>query len=202
MTLRFSVLLPVKLPRAGKSRLLLEDETLRPRLAHAFVLDVIEVLQRSSYVETVQVVCADTSVDFGVPVVQDLGEGSLNRALSLAAARLPDDVVRVALLPDLPALRLEDLDDALARCGAGRSFVADHQGTGTTLLAAFGESLDPRFGVGSAQRHRAGGARSIGGDLPSLRLDVDTAADLARARLLGVGNNTAAVFARGQTPPQ
>ncbi len=202
MTLRFSVLLPVKLPSTGKSRLRLSDEALRPRLVRAFVLDVIDVLQRSSYVATVQVVCADTALDVGVPVIQDHGEGSLNRALRLAAAQLPDDLGVAALLPDLPALRLDDVDGALAQCVGGRSFVADHEGTGTTLLAAYGEHLDPHFGADSALRHRASGATDIAGSLSSLRLDVDTAADLARARLLGVGENTAAVFARGPTPPQ
>lgn len=202
MTLRFSVLLPVKLPAVGKSRLQLLDEALRPRLVRAFVLDVIEVLQRSSYVESVQVICADPDADFGVPVLADAGGGSLNRALRLAAEQCPADRGVVAVLPDLPALRLTDFDNALAQCTWGRGFVADHAGTGTTLLAAYGMALDPCFGSDSARRHRDSGAKEITGELATLRLDVDTADDLADAQRLGVGTNTAAVLPPREAPPQ
>ena len=42
---------------------------------------------------------------------------------------------------------------------ARRAFTADAEGTGTTfLLAAAGTALEPRFGGGSAERHRASGA--------------------------------------------
>jgi 2-phospho-L-lactate guanylyltransferase len=45
----------------------------------------------------------------------------------------------------------------------------------------------PRFGPGSFERHRQAGHVPLPGDLPGLRRDVDTPADLAQARRLGLG---------------
>ena len=61
---------------------------------------------------------------------------------------------------------------------------------------ASGAALEPRFGGGSAARHRASGAVPLDGAWPSLRRDVDTAADLAAALHLGVGAHTRAALAR------
>jgi 2-phospho-L-lactate guanylyltransferase len=100
------------------------------------------------------------------------------------------------LTADLPALRPAELEAALrvAASVPGRAFVPDAPGTGTTLLAAPpGVSLDPRFGPESAARHLASRARRLEGDWPSLRRDVDTAADLAEAERLGLGPHTAAL---------
>ena len=92
---------------------------------------------------------------------------------------------------DLPALRPDDLAAALARRpgrGAGR-FVADADGTGTTLLAAGpGAALRRRYGAGSRPRHRASGARGADRARPALRRDVDTPHDLRAARALGRGS--------------
>jgi 2-phospho-L-lactate guanylyltransferase len=82
--------------------------------------------------------------------------------------------------------------------------VADAPGTGTVLLTAPpGVPLDPRFGVGSAAAHRASGAVPLTGPWPSLRRDVDTAADLADAARLGLGPATRALtgVAVGPTGP-
>ncbi|MBV9920796.1 MAG: 2-phospho-L-lactate guanylyltransferase, partial [Pseudonocardia sp.] len=103
-----------------------------------------------------------------------------------------------ALQADLPALRADELDAAVASALAvrARAFTADAEGTGTTfLLAAAGVELDPRFGGGSAARHRESGAVPLGGAWPSLRRDVDTPADLVVALRLGVGQNTRAALA-------
>ncbi len=104
----------------------------------------------------------------------------------------------VGLTADLPALRPAELAEALRAARAGppdvRHFVADASGTGTVLLAAPpGVPLRPRFGSGSAAAHAASGARPLAGDWPSLRRDVDTAADLATAARLGLGPRTAAL---------
>ncbi len=90
----------------------------------------------------------------------------------------------MALTGDLPALRPADLALALAGLPvrARRGFVPDAAGTGTALLAAPpGVALDPRFGPGSAAAHAASGAVRLDGGWPTLRQDVDTAADLAAA---------------------
>ncbi|MEV0212357.1 NTP transferase domain-containing protein [Micromonospora sp. NPDC050695] len=79
-----------------------------------------------------------------------------------------------------------------------RRFVPDAPGGGTVLLtAAPGVALDPRFGVGSAAAHAASGALPLTGDWPSLRRDVDTAADLSAAARLGLGPRTAALLDAG-----
>jgi 2-phospho-L-lactate guanylyltransferase len=70
--------------------------------------------------------------------------------------------------------------------------VPDAAGTGTAMLAApAGVELDPRFGRGSARAHQASGAVRLDGGWPTLRQDVDTAADLAVAAALGLGRHTA-----------
>ncbi|ONI77601.1 2-phospho-L-lactate guanylyltransferase [Kribbella sp. ALI-6-A] len=125
--------------------------------------------------------------------------GGLNEALvhgaALAAAEFPGAGV-AALSADLPALRTDELTAALTACVSDRSFVIDQPGTGTTLLAARpGVALDPRFGVGSALAHQASGAVPLDLPIPSVRRDVDTAADLADAVQLGVGPRTAEVLA-------
>ena len=50
----------------------------------------------------------------------------------------------------------------------------------------------PRYGPASAAAHRAAGAVELTGDWPSLRHDVDTAADLRTAAELGLGPATSA----------
>jgi 2-phospho-L-lactate guanylyltransferase len=73
-----------------------------------------------------------------------------------------------------------------------RGYVADAPGPGPVMLAAqAGVVLDPRFGPGSARAHAASGAVRLSGDWPTLRQDVDTAADLAAATALGLGRYTA-----------
>jgi 2-phospho-L-lactate/phosphoenolpyruvate guanylyltransferase len=122
----------------------------------------------------------------------------LNTALAAAAAAVRDrhgPVDLLALQADLPALRPEELADMLVVAPPqGRAVVADHAGTGTTaLLVRDGTApLAPLFGARSAQPHIASGAKDLAGEWPGLRLDVDTAADLAAAAALGVGSATAA----------
>lgn len=137
------------------------------------------------------VAAADTTgMPPGIEVLPDVG-GGLNPALAAAAAelarRFPGDGV-VALVADLPALRAADLLAVLRRAPvAGRGFVRDVEGTGTTLLAAGpGVPLEPLFGPDSARRHLDSGARELDA-ATGLRCDVDSAADLHRCVQLGVG---------------
>lgn len=98
---------------------------------------------------------------------------------------------------DLPALKPAELAEAIEAARAHpRSFVADQQRTGTAALFSFGVALDPRFGAGSAQRHRQSGAVELTGAWPGLRSDIDTPEDLAAARALGIGPATAQAIAR------
>lgn len=100
------------------------------------------------------------------------------------------------LLGDLPALHPQDLAAALAACAAHPvAFVPDAEGAGTVLLAARRPAgLAPRFGTGSAKLHADDGAVRLELDLPRLRRDVDTRADLREATALGLGPRTRAAL--------
>jgi len=99
------------------------------------------------------------------------------------------------LVGDLPALRSEELAEALALAAAHlRAYVPDAESTGTTLLTAVADQpLLPTFGAGSAARHGASAATLAAG--AGLRADVDTAADLQAVLALGVGPATRAALA-------
>jgi 2-phospho-L-lactate guanylyltransferase len=197
-TSRFTLLVPVKDGHGAKTRLDAVDAAGRAELMAAFARDAVTAALRTPLVR-VHVVGDPTALEpvlagLDVTVVPDEGAGDLNRALARAALRVarPDCGVAV-MLADLPCLRTEDLETALGAAPADRrSFVADAEGTGTTLLVAPpGATLDPRFGRDSARAHTESGATPLDGDLASLRLDVDTSADLERALTFGVGPRTA-----------
>ncbi|MFF1612411.1 2-phospho-L-lactate guanylyltransferase [Amycolatopsis sp. NPDC058278] len=196
------LVVPMKHPRDGKSRLRGAVEVERHAgLVMAFAADTLAAVASSARVRRVLLVAADPEAvaelgELGVEIVAEPAEKSLNAAFRHGEALLkaddPDAVVG-ALQADLPALRAVDLTAAIAEAAGTRAFVADRQGTGTTLLlAAPGEPLDPRFGPGSARLHAASGAIALSRPLPTLRSDVDTPDDLAHVRALGVGKHTAA----------
>lgn len=189
----FVVLLPVKAPALGKSRLRVPEHA-RPGLATAFALDALEAARATPAVIEVVVVTSDPGfatrcAELGTATLPD-GDG-LNASLAGAAdavrSRLPG-AIPVALCADLPCLRSEDLATALAQVvGEGAWCVADAEGLGTTMYAAPYDSFEPRFGAGSRAAHAAAGATEIEGELPSLRRDVDDEATLAAALRLGAG---------------
>jgi 2-phospho-L-lactate guanylyltransferase len=206
--MRWSVVVPVKRLPAAKTRL--HDARRAPAehaaLALALALDTVRAAVGSPPVARVVVVTDDADAGravrgLGALVVTDGPDAGLNPALrhgAAAAARLaPADGVAV-LSADLPALRSAELAAALAAAaGWPRAFVPDAAGTGTTLLTArAGATLDPRYGPGSQAAHRGSGAVELAGDWPSLRRDVDTAADFAAAVGLGLGPATRAWLAR------
>lgn len=203
----FVVLLPVKPPARGKSRLGdgLPDEQ-RAALATAFALDTMAAARRSAPVAEVMVVTDDFRLaaqarGLGCAVLPDGVSGSLNASLvqaALEAARRWPSYGVAALCADLPALEPRDLGAALDQVPAsGAAFVADAAGTGTTLYAAREtEAFAPRFGTGSRDAHVTAGAVALAGELTTLRQDVDDPVDLGRALLLGVGPHTAAVTGR------
>jgi len=200
----WGLVVPVKRLTLAKTRLQEYGDTTRQELALAFAADVVRAALRCPLVAGVLVVTDDRRAAavlsrLGAGVVPDDPGAGLNPALAhgadLVRARDPDCAV-ATLSADLPALTEHDLAAALGTVRAGeRAFVADVSDGGTTLLAAGpGARLDPAYGPGSRQRHAASGARELAGP-PSLRLDVDTPADLDAARTLGVGPATAAVLA-------
>ncbi|MBA3292334.1 MAG: 2-phospho-L-lactate guanylyltransferase [Geodermatophilaceae bacterium] len=175
------------------------------RIALAMASDTVCAALASTNVATVVVVTDDqlaagTLSALGAMVVPDAPDDGLNAALrygaTAAAVQRPQAGV-VALSADLAALRPAELSEALdLAAGYARAFVADVQGTGTTLLSALpGIDLAPRFGTESAQAHRRHGAHPLVGGWPSLRRDLDTPADLAVAARIGLGPATAAQLA-------
>ena len=198
----WSVVLPVKALGQAKSRLAPLPADVRAALALAFAADTLVAVRGCALVASVLVVTDDEAAValaemHGAEVVRP-GRPGLNAAVSLGWSRLPDGPA-AALTADLPALRADELAEALRQAAlVGSAFVADADGTGTTmlttqLLAGRGR-VRPRFGLGSAAAHRRLGAVPVRGELARLRRDVDTSADLAAAWSLGVGVRTAAVL--------
>lgn len=199
---RWSLVVPVKAPAAGKSRL--DPHPLRAALARAVAIDTVTAAASARSVARIVVV----SDEFPLPEVTAAGSAAIEvepdphadgllGAIAAGLTRLGEAVPRAVLLGDLPALRPEELDAALAEAARHPlALVIDADGTGTTLLTAgAGVPLRPAFGIDSAARHRAAGHVPIG--LPrhsGLRRDLDTAADLQVLRGMPLGAATHAVL--------
>lgn len=197
----FVVIVPVKPPARGKSRLDAIPAQQRRDLAAAFARDTVAAARSTPRVVSVLVItddfrfAADLRAD-GYDVMPDGVSEDLNATLRQAAAeagRRWPGAVPVALCADLPCLTNDDLAAALAEVD-GPAFVRDAAGTGTTMYAAPLADFDPAFGVDSAGLHLAHGTREIAAHAPTLRLDVDAPPDLDRALELGVGAHTARVW--------
>jgi 2-phospho-L-lactate/phosphoenolpyruvate guanylyltransferase len=207
--MRWSVIIPIKRLPLAKSRLYdgSRSRAVHRELALALALDTAAAALACPVVARVVAVTDDPQAArrlaaVGAVVVPDLPDQGLNPALEYGAARArgfgPGDAVAV-LSADLAALRPAELAAALRAAGAvPRAFVPDAAGSGTTLLTALpGVELAARYGPGSREAHRHSGAVELSGDWPSLRQDVDTAADLGAAVRLGLGPATAAALATG-----
>jgi len=192
---------PVKGNPGAKSRLAALSE--RAALADAFALDTVAALVAAAAVHRVFVVTGDLQLgprlaDLGAVIVSEARApaDSLNAAIvqGVAAAREAYPEANVAVFTgDLPALQPCDIESALHLGSVHeRSMVPDAEGTGTTtLLALAGVPFHPRFGLGSRAAHEVDGHVPL--NIPvsaSIRRDVDTAADLDVARVLGLGRFT------------
>jgi 2-phospho-L-lactate guanylyltransferase len=211
-TVSWTVLLPVKRLELAKSRLRggvpgVDHEA----LVLAMAMDTVSAALASPAVGRVVVVHGDpvvarAAIELGADAVPDVPDAGLNPALAYAATlvRPRGAAARpgvVALPADLPAMRADELTDALRAAtatGAARTFVADAARTGTVLLAARPDAgLEPCFGGGSAAAHAASGAVALTGGWPSLRRDVDTIGDLVDAARFGLGPRTATLIGPG-----
>ena len=217
-------MLPVKGGPTAKSRLGGAPAP-RGRLALAMALDCLEVVLAAPSVAGALVVTGDgaaaaaaaaagaqvvvpSPVASGSPLDAAVRDGArASAASSRARHRGPQRTGRAlrtgvaVLLADVPALRVQELEDALAAAatelaaGASSVVVPDAAGRGTALLAAAApDDLPVAYGEGSAERHVAAGAVRLELDLPGLRRDVDTPADLRAALALGVGPRTRAAL--------
>lgn len=205
----WNIIIPVKDTGLAKTRLAPFSQPHRAVLALAFVLDAATAARRCPAVRQVIAVTGDRAAvraltAIGVEVVPDEPDAGLNAAVAHGAAVARECDPRsgiAALCGDLPALRAPDLARAFALAAdLPHWFVADAEGTGTTMLAAVpGAELRPAFGPGSRDRHRGLGAVDVQtdgatGSLARLRRDVDTLDDLSDARRLGVGTYTSAAL--------
>jgi 2-phospho-L-lactate guanylyltransferase len=186
----WTVIVPVKPASVGKSRLGVD-----PGVVRAIALDTIEGALAATRVARVLVVTADESLETAAELVLEPAPVGLVSAIATGLAAADPDTPRAVLLGDLPALRPADLDDALHRAAAvPTGFVADREGTGSTLVTArAGVELRHAFGPESARRHRAMGIAEL--VLPAastLPLDVDTPEHLAATR--GLGPHSAAAL--------
>jgi 2-phospho-L-lactate guanylyltransferase len=185
----WTVIVPVKPAEVGKSRLGAD-----PELVRAIALDTIDAALAASRVDRVLVVTADRTLDTAAELVPEVAPRGLVAAIATGLRTAGDAVPRAVLLGDLPALRPEDLDDALHRADAVPSgFVVDREGTGTTLVTAgAGIELRHAFGAGSAAKHRglalAQLVLPVGSTVP---LDVDTPEQLAATPGLGARTSAA-----------
>jgi 2-phospho-L-lactate/phosphoenolpyruvate guanylyltransferase len=181
---RWSVLLPVKVLARAKSRLADLAGPRRGELALALACDTVTAVLDCEAAGRVVVITDDRVVaaalrELGALVIPDEPRDGLNAALRHGAA-------------------LAELARALSAAAAWpTAFVADAAGDGTTLYtAAPGAAFRPAFGSSSRARHGAGGAAELEpGDIPGLRRDVDTPADLRGAAALGLGPYTAPLAA-------
>jgi 2-phospho-L-lactate/phosphoenolpyruvate guanylyltransferase len=197
------LIVAVKRLAAAKTRLApVFSAPTRESVVLAMLVDTLTAAARVASVRSITVITPDeaaaaAAAELGAQVLADpTPEGDpdpLNSAIAAAERVLAESLSNIVVLQgDLPALQTQELAEAIAAARHHkRSFVADRLGTGTAALCAFGATLDPRFGADSSARHRRSGAIELTGAWPGLRCDVDTPADLAAARRLGVGPATA-----------
>jgi 2-phospho-L-lactate guanylyltransferase len=202
-----ALIIAVKRLAAAKTRLApVFSARTRENVVLAMLIDTLTAAGRVRSLRSITVVTPDdaaaaAAADLGASVLTDpTPQGDpdpLNNAIAAAERELSSPSTNLVVLQgDLPALQTQELDEAIvAARHHQRSFVADRLGTGTAALCAFGTTLDPRFGPDSSARHRRSGAIELTGAWPGLRCDVDTPADLAAARRLGVGAATARAIA-------
>ncbi len=202
------VIVAVKRLAAAKTRLApVFSPSARENVVLAMLVDTLTAAARAADVHSITVVtpddvAAEAAAGLGADVLPDLTPQGhpdpLNNAIAAAERVVIRNVSNVVVLQgDLPALQPQELTETIfAARDHQRSFVADRLGTGTAALCAFGAALDPRFGTDSAARHRNSGYAELTGEWPGLRCDVDTPADLAVARGLGVGAATRRILER------
>ena len=202
----WSVLMPVKVLTQAKSRLAALAGPRRGELALALATDAVSAALACEAAARVIVITDDEVAAaalgaLGALVVPDQPRDGLNAALRHGAAYAAQHwpaAGTAALSADLPALRPRELADALHAAAAWpNAFVPDASGEGTTMYtAAPGVAFQPAFGAASSARHAAGGAAELHlDDVPGLRRDVDTPADLCGAAALGLGPRTAPLAA-------
>src|SRR4051794_15008691 len=137
----YGVVVPLKSPAVGKSRLSGLGDAARRELVEALALDTVAAVAACPAVALVLVVTDDVGMagrvhELAVSAVPD-GATGLNASLRQGAAEVVRREPRlrpVAICGDLPCLRPADLAAALRAAPPDRpAFVGDAAGIGTTL---------------------------------------------------------------------
>jgi len=203
-----ALIVAVKRLAAAKTRLApIFSARTRESVVLAMLVDTLTAASRVAALGSISVITPDeaaaaAATELGAEVLADpTPEGHsdpLNNAIAAAERALAGSYANfVVLQGDLPALQSQELAEAISAARQHRrSFVADRPAAGTSALCAFGTTLDPHFGPDSSARHRRSGAIELTGAWPGLRCDVDTPADLAAARRLGLGPATSRTLAQ------
>jgi 2-phospho-L-lactate guanylyltransferase len=191
------VLIPVKSPALGKSRLaVLLGERSRRALSLMLLRRSLRVATLFAGAERCVVVSHSEEVlrlaqRRGLQTIREAGHGGLNAAVEQALASLRRDGERefLVMATDLPCLRPQDLASvvALGRFHACPVVAADRHGSGTNLLfLPVGVRFPLSYGLGSLQRHVAAGERAAGQARvyrsAQTAFDIDTPEDLCRWR--------------------
>jgi 2-phospho-L-lactate guanylyltransferase len=169
----------------GKSRL---PDELRVEVALAMLCDVLEAA--AAFSADVRLVTDDVAATLiaaglGVEVVADPGGG---QSAAVQAGLVAREGVCLVVNADLPGVQPSDLEALAGPPGAGAlAIAAAGDGTTNALGLPFAAAFSPLYGPGSADRFRVHAA-ALGLavhdlELPGLRDDVDTVADLEQAGL-------------------
>ena len=202
---RWAVVLPVKVLSSAKTRLLPTSDPARPELALAFLQDVLGALSDAEAVAQVTVVTDDLAVQQVATAAHhhwapEAPHRGLNEAALFGASLTPPHLGIAIVAGDLPCLTGEVVDLVLrSACIYERTFIADTQGVGTTMLMSHTiAGCTPAFGERSRARHAARGYVELGLSetaperllLARAHRDVDTQVDLWDAIRIGVGPAT------------
>lgn len=202
-----ALIVAVKRLTAAKTRLAtVFSAATRESVVLAMLTDTLTAASGVESIGLITVITPDetagaAAAEIGAAVLADptpqVHSDPLNNAITVAEREVGGSFSNIVVLQgDLPSLQTLELSEAIAAARHHRrSFVADRLATGTAALFAFATPLEPKFGPDSSERHRRSGAVELTGAWPGLRCDVDTPADLAAARRLGVGSATARALA-------
>lgn len=188
-------MVPIKSLGSAKQRLAQALERgSRRSLVQAMFSDVLGALRRTEAVDAIAVVTDDVVAESlargdGVAVLPDGREAGQSHATEIGIKYAGEHAFdRVLLVPgDTPLMDPVEIEELLGRCARDRigvAIVPDRHGTGTNALVITPPgAFAPSFGPDSLERHVAS-ARDEGivhrvESVPSLALDIDTAADLA-----------------------
>jgi len=211
--MRTIAILPIKSFGAAKQRLssLLGGGS-RQALAQAMFSDVLTSLRHVPDLGGIAVVTAnkvaeDAALRTGVTLLADTEEAGQSAAAQIGLRHAIDNGYERALLvpgdtPLLDPLEVAAMFDRSDEDTTTVTIVPDRHGEGTNaLLLDLPAAIEPSFGPGSLERHRAAaqaaGAKHRVDTVASLALDVDTPEDLAELRQTLDGRRGQAPMTRG-----